>query len=236
MDNLPASSGVWCACEEGVWSANATGAPCSGLPAELYNNSKLSPPTPGQNCTQPEEYGDYGEIPSRGGQCWAQFCNPCGRMARSFCTAHPALHSRNATRLHPDTLSVCAVTDKFKLRFANDSEVPWEGGVPFPGEDGELGKYGRALEAVGERADGEAPLLNVRSAAQNELVTSADFITWMRAAILPRVRKLYRVIPGGLEAGTYTLEIRSNYDPLIFDSGTHRVLISTRPFFMLPRP
>ena len=73
--------------------------------------------------------------------------------------------------------------------------------------------------------NGEAPLLNVRSAAQNELVTSQDFITWMRAAILPRVRKLYRVIPGGLAAGTYTLEIRSNYDPLIFDSGTHRVLI-----------
>eukprot|EP01045_Picozoa_sp_COSAG04_P025903 COSAG04_NODE_3489_length_2775_cov_1.885650_2_plen_113_part_00 len=110
-----------------------------------------------------------------------------------------------------------------------------EDGVPYPGEDGELGKYGRALEAVGERADGEAPLLNVRTAAQNELVTSQDFITWMRAAILPRVRKLYRVIPGGLEAGTYTLEIRSNYDPLIFDSGAHRVLISTRPFFVLPR-
>eukprot|EP01045_Picozoa_sp_COSAG04_P025904 COSAG04_NODE_3489_length_2775_cov_1.885650_3_plen_397_part_00 len=104
VDNLPASSGVWCACQDGVWSANATGAPCSGLSAELYNNSKLSPPAPGQNCTQPEEYGDYGEIPSRGGQCWAQFCNPCGRMARSFCTAHPALHSRNATRLHSDTL------------------------------------------------------------------------------------------------------------------------------------
>jgi hypothetical protein len=72
---------------------------------------------------------------------------------------------------------------------------------------------------VGETVFGDAPLLNVRSTEWNELVTSMDFITWMRASILPRAKKIYRVIPQGLAAGTYTMEIRNNYDPLIFDQG-----------------
>ena len=72
-----------------------------------------------------------------------------------------------------------------------------------------------------------APLLNVRSEAWNDLVTSMDFITWMRAAILPRAKKLYRVIPGRLPAGTYTMQIKANYDPVIFDQGTKSFELAT---------
>jgi hypothetical protein len=42
----------------------------------------------------------------------------------------------------------------------------------------------------------------VRTPAQNELVTSSEFVVWMRASIMPRARKVYRVIRGGLPAGT----------------------------------
>ena len=160
------------------------------------------------------------------GRCWAQFCNPCGRMARSF------------------------FTDKFKLLDPDGAEVSWEDGKPFAGELGRNGKYGvtrtgalshthkhthtlspslslslsftqygETRAEVGETVFGDAPLMNVRSTEWNELVTSMDFITWMRASILPRAKKLYRVIPQGLPAGTYTMQIRNNYDPLIFDQG-----------------
>jgi hypothetical protein len=44
-------------------------------------------------------YSGYDEAVSRGGQCWAQACNPCGRIARSF------------------------FTDKFRLRDAAGNDV-----------------------------------------------------------------------------------------------------------------
>eukprot|EP01047_Picozoa_sp_COSAG01_P132577 COSAG01_NODE_62468_length_284_cov_1.113514_1_plen_52_part_01 len=44
-------------------------------------------------------YSGYDEAVSRGGQCWAQVCNPCGRIARSF------------------------FTDKFRLRDAAGNDV-----------------------------------------------------------------------------------------------------------------
>ena len=205
LDSRPSASGVWCACDTatGEWNTTGSGAaaPCDGtLPPELYADSKIAPPTPGAAC--PAE-GDeaaydsrsYGGVQERGGQCWAQFCNPCGRMARSF------------------------FTDKFKLLDADGGEVAWEPGAAFPGETGENGKYGVTRSVIDETADGSAPLMNVRSDEWNDLVTSMDFITWMRASILPRAKKLYRVIPGGLAAGTYTMEIKANYDPIIFDRG-----------------
>lgn len=80
---------------------------------------------------------------------------------------------------------------------------------------------------MGETADASAPLLNVRTATQNALVTSIDFLVWMRASILPRSRKPYRVIPLGLPAGTYYLQIRSNYDPEIFAGGTKEFELAT---------
>ena len=60
----------------------------------------------------------------------------------------------------------------------------------------------------------------MRTAEQNALVASSELRVWMRTSILPRVRKVYRVIPGGLAAGSYTVQIRNNYDPVIFEDGS----------------
>lgn len=53
----------------------------------------------------------------------------------------------------------------------------------------------------------------------------------MRTSILPRVRKVYRVIPGGLAAGSYTVQIRNNYDPVIFEDGS-KVRRAPGPVFL----
>jgi hypothetical protein len=211
LDSRPAASGVWCACDSstGQWNASEVpGSPCTGtLPPELYG-AKIMPPTPGADCpaegdTNSYDSDSYGGVLERGGQCWVQFCNPCGRMARSF------------------------FTDKFKLLDPDGAEVTWEDGAAFPGELGATGKYGETRTAVGETGRGDAPLLNVRSTEWNDLVTSMDFITWMRASILPRARKLYRVVPQGLVSGTYTMQIRANYDPMIFDGGIKSFELAT---------
>ncbi len=209
LDSRPASSGVWCACDSstGQWNASdVPGSPCTGtLPPDVYDGTKIMPPTPGADCpAEGDSYDGYGGVRERGGQCWVQFCNPCGRMARSF------------------------FTDKFKLLDPDGVEVPWEYGDPFPGELGPSGKYGVTRTKVAETAREDAPLLNVRSSEWNELVTSMDFVTWMRASILPRAKKLYRVIPQGLAvAGTYTVQIRANYDPVIFDGGIKSFELAT---------
>ena len=56
--------------------------------------------------------------------------------------------------------------------------------------------------------------------------TDEDFIVWMRTAGLPSFRKLYRVIPGGLPAGTYTFSIQSRFYVKPF-GGTKGIVIST---------
>jgi len=137
LDSRPAASGVWCACgEDGLW--NATGSessPCNGsLPAAVYEDSKIVTPTPGVACPAAGDataYDEqtYGDVASRGGQCWAQFCNPCGRMARSF------------------------FTDKFKLLDDAREPVVWEEGAAFPGETGDNGKYGTTRTSIAEVAD-----------------------------------------------------------------------------------
>ena len=138
LDSRPAASGVWCACgSDGLWNATGSGesSPCDGtLPAEVYADSKIITPTPGEACPaegDADAYDDetYGNVAGRGGQCWAQFCNPCGRMARSF------------------------FTDKFKLLDTEGAPVAWEPGAAFPGETGEMGKYGETRDAIGQVAD-----------------------------------------------------------------------------------
>ncbi|VDM38465.1 unnamed protein product [Toxocara canis] len=66
---------------------------------------------------------------------------------------------------------------------------------------------------------------------------NADFIVWMRTAALPNFRKLYRILvrndkqpqglySGGLPAGTYRLDIKSNYPVTVF-GGRKSFIIST---------
>jgi len=53
-----------------------------------------------------------------------------------------------------------------------------------------------------------------------------DFIVWMRTAILPTFRKLWRRIPGGLPDGTYVARIGYNYPVKAFD-GTKTFQLGT---------
>lgn len=39
--------------------------------------------------------------------------------------------------------------------------------------------------------------------------------------------QVHRVIPAGLPAGTYTLQIRNNYDPFIFQDGSKEFYLAT---------
>lgn len=201
----------WCACVDGKWSIDATSVPCSGLNQSDYDSAHLRVPTPGAKCPSNKDasYKDdgYHAVTENQGQCWAQWCNPCGRMARSF------------------------FTDKFKLLHHEQgnvnqkvSEVKWEKGGTYP-RDAE--KFGEAATQATWNTDTNKPQLNVRTANQNQLVTSPEFSSWMRASILPRVKKLYRVLPEGLKAGKYTLQIRNNYDPQIFGNGTKEFVFTT---------
>eukprot|EP01051_Picozoa_sp_SAG22_P012949 SAG22_NODE_1397_length_4507_cov_56.156534_6_plen_105_part_00 len=79
--------GVWCSCEAGVWSDCAAAMP--GLNASDWDGTQISPPVAGMACDvagSTYESPDYRSVGARGGQCWAKFCNPCGRIARSFFT------------------------------------------------------------------------------------------------------------------------------------------------------
>mmetsp|Transcript_22924 Transcript_22924/g.64414 ORF Transcript_22924/g.64414 Transcript_22924/m.64414 type:complete len:343 (+) Transcript_22924:142-1170(+) len=53
-----------------------------------------------------------------------------------------------------------------------------------------------------------------------------DFVVWMRVAALPSFRKFHRIIPGGLNPGSYTVEIDNNYDVSEFD-GEKLIIFST---------
>jgi hypothetical protein len=162
LTSAPAASGVWCPCAAGVWG-ECTAVQMSGQ-AVSYDNSKITWPSAGGSCEDTQGYTGYAQTIKQGGQCWAQFCNPCGRMARSF------------------------FTDKFQLvtTGATPTVVPWGAGQAMAGETGPNGKFGPTRTTVGELVDGSAPLLNVRNDALNSLVTSSDFLAWMRASILPR--------------------------------------------------
>jgi len=54
-----------------------------------------------------------------------------------------------------------------------------------------------------------------------------DFIVWMRTAGLPDFKKLYRIIDTTLEAGTYQVQVRSNYPVSSFSGKKHIVLSTT---------
>lgn len=56
------------------------------------------------------------------------------------------------------------------------------------------------------------------------LATDEDFIVWTRIAGLSDFRKLYRKIPGGLEAGTYALDVIEEFDVASFEGEKHIVL------------
>eukprot|EP00123_Amoebidium_parasiticum_P015915 comp23203_c0_seq1/m.37695 comp23203_c0_seq1/g.37695 ORF comp23203_c0_seq1/g.37695 comp23203_c0_seq1/m.37695 type:complete len:340 (-) comp23203_c0_seq1:664-1683(-) len=62
--------------------------------------------------------------------------------------------------------------------------------------------------------------------AAGEGYTNQDLMVWMRPAALPNFRKLYRVIPGGLPKGTYTLNVAYNY-PVAGFGGQKRIILST---------
>jgi len=53
-----------------------------------------------------------------------------------------------------------------------------------------------------------------------------DFIVWMRTAGLPDFKKLYRIIDTTLEAGNYTVRVRSQF-PVASFSGKKHVVLST---------
>eukprot|EP00127_Corallochytrium_limacisporum_P002771 Clim_evm15s139 gene=Clim_evmTU15s139 len=53
-----------------------------------------------------------------------------------------------------------------------------------------------------------------------------DFIVWMRVAALPTFRKLWRRIPDGLAAGTYTITMDYTFDSTAY-SGEKSVIVST---------
>eukprot|EP01051_Picozoa_sp_SAG22_P012950 SAG22_NODE_1397_length_4507_cov_56.156534_7_plen_119_part_00 len=67
----------------------------------------------------------------------------------------------------------------------------------------------------------------LRILSKTYFTTTALWCNDTQASILPRVRKVHRVIPGGLTAGTYTLQIRNNYDPFIFQGGTKEFYLAT---------
>eukprot|EP00124_Ichthyophonus_hoferi_P002462 Ihof_evm2s169 gene=Ihof_evmTU2s169 len=56
-----------------------------------------------------------------------------------------------------------------------------------------------------------------------------DLVVWMQPAPLPRFRKLYRIIPAGLPAGTYNLEVDYNY-PVTQFRGQKSIVLSTMSF------
>ena len=60
-------------------------------------------------------------------------------------------------------------------------------------------------------------------------VTDEDFIVWMRVAGLPTFRKLYAMLPDGLQAGTYTVQINNLYSTQRF-AGTKSIVISSTSF------
>ena len=113
VDNLPAASGVWCPCVGGVWGDCSADMGPDAAGEALYAESQIAWPTSGTSCANGDTgvgYSGYDDVAAREGQCWAQFCNPCGRMARSL------------------------FTDKFSLSTAAGDIVPWEATQPFPGE------------------------------------------------------------------------------------------------------
>ncbi|CAH8614601.1 unnamed protein product [Dicrocoelium dendriticum] len=53
-----------------------------------------------------------------------------------------------------------------------------------------------------------------------------ELLVWMRPAALPTFRKLHRIIPSGLKAGRYTIDVGYAY-PVTQFGGTKRVILST---------
>ena len=118
--------GVWCSCTAGVWGA----CDLPGLNTSDWAGTQIEPPVVGEACGVAEGYEspDYRSVAANGGQCWAKFCNPCGRIARSF------------------------FTDKFKLLDNGGTEVEWTTPQPFDGEVGANGKFGTTRQVPGENA------------------------------------------------------------------------------------
>jgi hypothetical protein len=58
-------------------------------------------------------------------------------------------------------------------------------------------------------------------------VTDPHFLVWMRPSGLSYFKKLYGVIPGGLTAGIYTVNVTSNYDMTTY-SGKKNAVLATR--------
>ena len=131
------------------------------------------------------------------------WCNPCGLVARSF------------------------FTDQFALQDPGGAYVPMTNASISWDSDLEH-KYKKTTDP--ERKDGVAGVANkynLRTDAEEELVTDADFIVWMRTAALPQFRKLYRVIETKLEPGDYTVTVRNNFDVSYFEGEKALVMGTT---------
>eukprot|EP00769_Ergobibamus_cyprinoides_P004462 gnl/Ergobibamus_cyprinoides/656.p1 GENE.gnl/Ergobibamus_cyprinoides/656~~gnl/Ergobibamus_cyprinoides/656.p1 ORF type:complete len:331 (+),score=101.46 gnl/Ergobibamus_cyprinoides/656:126-995(+) len=101
-------------------------------------------------------------------------------------------------------------TDTFALRLDGATDdVPWTGqGIAWPRDLQD--RYAPDFRA----AEGDAE----------------EVAVWLRVAALPRFRKLHRIIPDGLAAGTYTLTVAANYDVAAFDGSKSFVLATTTAF------
>jgi hypothetical protein len=176
-----------------------------------YVSSRSDPQLAGQ---PPQTLGGIGEctpiISVNGSSQPALFYYPCGLIANSwFLDSFPALVDGTSTPVFWDRMGISWASDrasKFKpIQPTYLAQYPNATGTPPPG-------------LVGFLPPGPFP------------VTNEDFIVWMRVAGLPTFRKLYAVLPGGLPAGTYTLQINNLYSTARFGGGTKSIVISSTSF------
>jgi len=112
--------------------------------------------------------------------------------------------------------------DTFSLVQSDGRAVSWTSdGIAWNSDLN--GLYGGYADSTGTLMDPPVPGC---TDLQNCSFRDPDFVVWMRVAALPSFRKLYRIIPGGLEAGTYTVFIDNNYPTHQFN-GKKRFVLST---------
>jgi hypothetical protein len=128
----------------------------------------------------------------------------------SFATCEPLIaNSEGRTYFPCGLIAWSTFNDSFSLAAPDGSVVPWTAdGVAWPSDL--RSKFVNPPFDV----DGTRILKDGRIIPDFQ---SETFVNWMRVSAMPTFRKLHRIVPDDVAAGTYRLRIKNNFPTTLFD-------------------
>jgi len=137
---------------------------------------------------------------------------PCGAIANSMFNDSFSIKFSNSTELSLLKTGIAWKTDH-DTKFNNPGSASDDLSVIFE-------NYSKPFD-WSKRVEELDPTNRDNNGYKNEALE-----VWMRTAAFPTFRKLYARIPGGIESGTYTVDVEYNFPVVAFD-GEKRIIIST---------